>query len=640
MDRSCSFSFSYAPSFALCRSLSRVLGYGFILLAGPLLIESKPAWSQDLAAVGNFEESGIVRAIAAGQITVEPEGGEATVYKVQDKDEDALSLDGDRAIYRLPAEIRVSGTLPINLLEEGMVVEFETQMNRSGKTEEPVASLKVVNADVDEFKMAPRIVPEEDNFETVDVVGRVVRVSSKTIKLEVPESRVARRGQITIKIDPEGTMQLEMDDLNRVQPGDIVNRMAGTELTNGMRIVREIDITMVAERETATTSFHDQLEQQYSDLPDEPTEPRETHSDHFVLYTDISKRQSSILLAKLETMYELIARYYGQRPRDVIECYVVRDLSQWGDKLHPEGVAKIREGAGVTRSMSSGRQAKSIVYSCDKQDIVQHEAVHAFCSMAFGSSGPVWYAEGMAEMGNYWRPRELAVNIDPVVVEYLTSAEPKKLRDIVAAGQITGDSWQAYAWRWALCHLLASNPNYSQRFKQLGMNLMAENGDSFDIAFGPIADQISFEYDQFIENFGNGYRVDLCTWDWETRASSISKRGKSKIDVDAAAGWQATKLEVKSGESYDYVAEETWKISATGEPSTAEGANGEGQLVAVILHDFKLTEPIVFGESGSFVAPYDGQVFLRCNDRWTELADNSGEVEVTFRRTPDEEKGE
>ena len=39
------------------------------------------------------------------------------------------------------------------------------------------------------------------------------------------------------------------------------------------------------------------------------------------------------------------------------------------------------------------------MYACEDHAIVQHEAFHAFCAQTFGGLGPVWYAEGMAEMG-------------------------------------------------------------------------------------------------------------------------------------------------------------------------------------------------------------------------------------------------
>ena len=79
-------------------------------------------------------------------------------------------------------------------------------------------------------------------------------------------------------------------------------------------------------------------------------------------------------------MYELIGRYYNQRPNSAIECWVVKDLRKFDGQLPPVGVAKIQEGAGVTASRSIGGVTKSVVFSCDKQKVVQHEAVHAFCN--------------------------------------------------------------------------------------------------------------------------------------------------------------------------------------------------------------------------------------------------------------------
>jgi len=54
----------------------------------------------------------------------------------------------------------------------------------------------------------------------------------------------------------------------------------------------------------------------------------------------------------------------------------------------------------------------------------------------------------------------------------------------------------------------------------------------------------------------------------------------------------------------------------------------------VIFREFQLSEVIVLGKEISFVAPSDGTLFLRCQDKWTQLSDNSGELHVYFRRTP------
>ena len=332
-------------------------------------------------------------------------------------------------------------------------------------------------------------------------------------------------------------------------------------------------------------------------------------------------------------MIALVSQYYGRRPSRPIECYVVRDLPGWPAGTFPQpAVAKILEPAGVTLSASLGNVTRSIVYSCDKHGVVQHEAIHAYCAQTFGSTGPTWYSEGMAEMGQYWKKGERAVAVDPVVIDYLKKAEPKKMLDIVAAGQITGDSWQAYSWRWALCHLLASNPNYSGRFKALGVGMMMKQPVSFESVYGPVAREISFEYDQFVEHMDNGFRSDLCAWQWNRKFFPIPKDKYVTVPVKAKAGWQAGSAQLKAGQSYDYATKGTWKLGPDSEGVTADGdANGRGKLYAVIFHDYQLSDPIALGTRGSFKAPVDGKLFLRCGDAWNDLGNNEGEITVYVR---------
>jgi hypothetical protein len=317
---------------------------------------------------------------------------------------------------------------------------------------------------------------------------------------------------------------------------------------------------------------------------------------------------------------------------------VVRDLQQWAPGTLPaEAVAKIREPAGVTLSLTVGQVTKSVVYSCDKPEVVQHECIHAYCTEAFGSSGPTWYAEGMAEMGAYWKKDQRAVDVDPVVIDYLKRGPAQRLPDIIAAEQITGDSWQAYAWRWAVCHLLATNPNYAGRFRALGLALMARQpGASFDSAYGPMAKEISFEYDEFCKHVDNGYRSDLCAWQWNRKSLALLRvDGPVATGVLARSGWQAGGIRLKAGTSYDYAAKGTWKLAEGAEAVDADGqADGTGRLIGVLFRDFRLGEPFELGVKGTLVAPHDGDLYLRCRDSWTALGDNDGTVTAYFRRTP------
>ncbi|MDB4385984.1 hypothetical protein N9Z47_01345, partial [bacterium] len=456
------------------------------------------------------------------------------------------------------------------------------------------------------------------------------------LQLQVPKSKWAKKERISFAVSDDCVLEIADDHLNRVQPNDIVVQANILEFSNGEAAVNRIEIQMVPEREQITTSNHERLEQEFSLYSDDPGEPREMRSKHFVLYTDVSDRSANILLSKLETMYALVSGYFSARPNSVIECYVVGDLGKWpSGQLDPRGIAKIAEPAGVTLSTSGPGGVKAVVYSCDKHSVVQHEAIHAFCSLTFGKTGPVWYSEGMAEMGQYWIPGETAVNIDPVVIDYLVNSPQKSLASIVAAGQITGDSWQAYAWRWALCYMLASNPNYDRRFKKLGMNLMSGGSDSFELAFGKVKDQISFEYNFFVKHLGNGYRSDLCAWDWNVKCSNLSSSGRISHKTKALRGWQATKLLVRPGVSYDYVAQGKWQVDV-GDEVTADGrSDGTGRLLGMVFSkDYREGQPFELGERGQFTGQVEGQLYVRCRDNWTELSDNDGELMLHIRRTP------
>jgi hypothetical protein len=240
----------------------------------------------------------------------------------------------------------------------------------------------------------------------------------------------------------------------------------------------------------------------------------------------------------------------------------------------------------------------------------------------------------MAEMGQYWREGEKAVVADSHVVKYLQQSPPQSLAEIVAPGQVTGDSWQNYAWRWALCHLLANNENYASRFRPLGLGLLMEQPVSFEQVYGPMANEISFEYLFFLKHFDAGYRVDLCSWDWKRKFRPLAVNSSNVISVRviAARGWQGTGLSLASGAEYEFAATGKWQLAKEGDSLSADGDDGgAGRLVGVLLKDFELGEPFELGATGSFTAAGDGNLYLRCRDAWNEVADNKGQLTVKLK---------
>lgn len=365
--------------------------------------------------------------------------------------------------------------------------------------------------------------------------------------------------------------------------------------------------------------------------------PADYASKNFLMHTDLPPKEANDLLKRMETMLTLISKYWGRPSVGVIECYVVKDLKVWpAGAIDERGLQSIEEQAGVTlgvtRSQGNSFTSKATVYAVADRGTPLHEAVHAYCIHAFGRTGPVWYAEGMAEMGQYWREGEISVNAHDVVIQYLQQSEPKELLAIVDNTDRTGDSWQNYAWRWALCHLLCNNPNYAARFRPLGLGLLGNAPVSFEVVYGDMAKEISFEYAQFLEHIENGYRVDLCSWDWKAKFKRSRSGGLTTSTIDAGHGWQPSRLSVVGDEEYEYSAAGTWTLAKDSDPVGADGqSDGGGRLEGVILKDYELGKPFDLGAYGSFVAPSDGDLYLRCKDNWVGLVDNKGKMSVKLK---------
>lgn len=610
--------------------LKRNSFYMILALIVTVLV-SENVLSQEFVVKSRVTTTGQMRAVGDDQITVLDSAENIAVYKVLRKGAKAVSIDGK--FLRSPAQKKVTGQLAAApLLQPGMVIKFNASLKKGGRSKGEIKELTLTTADtggtVKEVSS-----PEDSGFAQCEVIGAVQQLKKNRLTLLVGESPYASKNRVRVDLDKNAVVKIEADDLNLVQAGDKIIELKAFKLASGHLVVKSLDIELQGERNRSVLEAM-RMESQYSRLSDEPAGVREVRSQHFLLYTDVSDRQGQMLLDKLETMIKLVSQYYRRPSKGLIECYVVRDLSNFPPETFPDGaVAKIREPAGVTITRSLGKQRRTIVFSCDQHQTVQHEAVHAYCQQTFGSTGPVWYSEGMAEMGAYWKEGQLEVDIQPGVIHYLTNAKPKTMADIVAAGQVTGDSWQAYAWRWALCHLLANNKNYSNRLKGLGMAMMSGKKASFEATYGDVAQHISFEYDQFVKNFGNGYRADLAAWQWDVKPKRLSGK-KAKRTVLAARGWQATGVLVVKGQSYDVQTEGTWQIAEAGEALTGGGdGRGKGKLVGAIFNDFRLSEPFELGAQAKFEASQDGHLVVRCQDAWTELSENSGELKITVGKT-------
>lgn len=369
---------------------------------------------------------------------------------------------------------------------------------------------------------------------------------------------------------------------------------------------------------------------------------QEYRSRHFLIYTDLSADESKELLRKLEDMLKLIAKYWGRQPRGIIECCVVEDLSKWSPeliaKMEPEGLRKIREGAGVCLSTKKSRGSKFVsksrVYSVAKGGVPLHEAVHAYCHQTFGRAGPRWYAECMAEMGHYWEKGIKGVNVPKHVIRFLRQDKPRPLESLIDNEEKTGGTWEDYCWWWMLGHLLDNNPNYFSQYRAFGRMVLIGKQITFQDVFGPTAKELDFELRLFRKHLRNGYRVDLCYWDWKKKFTDRFPSGRAMtVTVLAERGWQPSGLTVKAGSVYAFETEGTWRIAGEkSDPISPDGdSDGKGKLVGVLMNDYQLGKEFELGKSGSFTAHVDGDLYLRCRVPWNRISDNSGKITVRLK---------
>ncbi|MFN9368520.1 MAG: hypothetical protein ACK6CT_07095 [Planctomycetia bacterium] len=591
-----------------------------------------------------IQSAGIVEAAASGRLTVRTDRGDMLDLRLQRKDEQGVQL-ADGRLLGMTTEVRISGGFDIPQLKPGQVVRFEGLINGQGRTDGAVTAVTLIDAAGAPIGITPAAKPATAaEFARCMVVAPIKQAGKGRLVVQVPEDRpYARKTTFAFKVAEEATARLESSDPKRIDPGARVVSLEAIRLDTGDVVARKLVVESAAGGAVRERP-DEKLENKYRGLADEPKrEPRLIRSPHFAFLSDVSDREAKIILDKLERMAGLLERYFARKPAGVVEGFVVHDLSAFppGAIAEPAGIAKIRERAGVCVNSRLGGQRRAMLYSCADHGVIQHESAHGFCHMMFGSTGPTWLAEGFAEMANYWQDGEQAVDIHPAVMAYLQRANPKRgLLEIAVPGQTPAGTWQDYAWRWALCHLLANNPNYDDRFRPLAIALMEERpGVSFESVYGPVAREISFEYDQFLRTVGNGYRADLAAWPWQARFRPLKDgAGRVGVTIKARAGWQGSGLRVERGATYALAATGTWRTAAAGEPVTADGGDGgRGRLTAAVFRDaeFVLQEPFAVGAEKTFVAAADGQLFLRCADDWTGLADNDGEIEVALRRIAD-----
>ena len=344
-------------------------------------------------------------------------------------------------------------------------------------------------------------------------------------------------------------------------------------------------------------------------------------------------------------------------------------------------------------AFAAGYQKDHNIYLYDQpgpyytRHLLLHEGTHAFMQWFLNGYGAPWFSEGVAELMAVHKgskkdvelKRRLAGREDApywgrvkLIKDEYKAGVAMTLDDVLA---IPGQSFRDvryYAWSWAGCNFFDNHPLTQEAFKALKQSA-AEPTETFNATFkekiDPHWEQLVKDWSIFIEEMEYGVEIQ------RSRIIDAAELDKANPDnhrysINAAHGWQQTRLKVKAGDRLVIQSSGRFKVGQTVVPAkvASDGlpsASGEiypwySESNGVTLEYYRgrplgmLTAGVLFsdpqlektkgqlawtvrsvaaeGPEREITVPSDGVLCFRINESPAKLSDNQGALDVRCKR--------
>lgn len=389
---------------------------------------------------------------------------------------------------------------------------------------------------------------------------------------------------------------------------------------------------------------------------------------HITLITDLPA--SPEIDAVTHVFDAAVARwesYFDMRPGAAddwrVQACLIGDREAFlAARLMPEG------GEDFPHGLSRGHELWLNEQQTDyyRRHLLLHEGTHSFMATRLGSCGPGWYMESMAELlGQHtWDSEKRGVTLGAMLPEghdaralgrvgLLQDAfQNKQALTIPAVMKINNDQILpnvSYAWVWALAKFLDTHPRYQERFRRLPAHVLRlDFDDRFLRAYKNDWNDLQTEWRIFIATLEYGHDIQREAIEFQKGTPLAST---ATMTIDAARGWQSTRVLVEAGQPYRIRAAGRFTIAVEpdGEPIPCEaggvtldyhaGAPLGMLLAAIDARDAPAAKPTAnptggflrplrIGRAQSFTPRVSGTLYLRVNDSPAQLGDNQGELRV------------
>lgn len=305
-----------------------------------------------------------------------------------------------------------------------------------------------------------------------------------------------------------------------------------------------------------------------------------------------------------------------------------------------------------------------------RRHLLLHEGTHWFMARKFGSSGPPWMMEGLAEWlaTHRWHDGQLQMGIIPrarndfplwgrisLIQQQTADGLAPSLETILRYDNRAHQSAEAYAWSWAAVIFMIHNPSTKATFEKIfdgkaASGKLRDDDSSTRQILRSIQNRLPLvraEWSAMLTGLDYGFEPSRELVSLDHRSQGLDK--SVTVTVDASKGWQTTGLKVVQGQTIKITAKGRYVIGTEGKPWICEPAGvtlryhqGQplGKLIMAIAApmdkkpEFSETLPIVpIGSETTITASSAGHLLLRINETGADLDDNSGTFSVTLSPT-------
>ncbi len=386
-------------------------------------------------------------------------------------------------------------------------------------------------------------------------------------------------------------------------------------------------------------------------------------SPHIVIVTDLPLAE----VAKLPELGEALLQrlqndFYIKWPENQqLTGYVMSDMTSFRETgLLPEDLPGFLHG----RHRGSEFWMKMQATPYYLRHLFLHELTHVVTLIGEREDLPVGFKEGIAEWyaTNYideagkpyfgvlpGRPEDFSGwGRIGLIQEDLATGKGRSFADLLTIDAHEFSTNDDYAWAWLWIQFCSQHPTYGPDFAKLRTSRTLEE-------FLQVARQADQTSTTWLSSDWLRLSTDIC-FGYDTALATTLHRPMEPLadqpvtrSIAAKAGWQSTGLLVPQGTTIRLRAKGQVELNRTTRPwiSQPQGisvdyANGQklGRLMAwwgipdlpLTAHGVEFTEVIPAGQIARLTAPRDAVLFLRINDHFYDLANNSGEYEVVIEQ--------